>query len=83
MGDMKKRAMKKQYKVICLVSNKYRILFFVMKNYQVLVLAGIFLFCWTPYALLSLAGICGLAEVSWPGFVVTILMLYQVSSTRD
>ena len=28
-----------------------------------LVLAGIFIFCWTPYAVLSLAGICGLAEV--------------------
>ena len=31
---------------------------------QVLSLIGVFLFCWLPYAALSLVGIFGLAEVN-------------------
>ena len=36
-----------------------------LSNPQVLSLIGIFLFCWLPYAVLSLIGILGLAEVSF------------------
>ena len=32
-------------------------------HYQVSLLIGIFLLCWTPYAVMSMCGILGLAEV--------------------
>ena len=42
---------------------------------QVLVLVGVFLFCWGPYAVLSLAGILGLsAAVPAPLTVLPLMM---------
>ena len=38
---------------------------FICVYMQVLSLIGVFLFCWLPYAVLSLIGILGLAEVQW------------------
>ena len=32
---------------------------------EVVALVSVFLFCWTPYALLSLAGIFGFAKVNY------------------
>ena len=49
--------------------DRMRKLFFV----QVLVLVGVFTFCWGPYALLSMAGILGLS--SHIPVLVTVLPL--------
>ena len=47
---------------------------------EVCALVCVFVFCWTPYAVLSLAGICGYAQVRIhrvQGMVFTDISCYQ------
>ena len=61
--DVKKSALERERKVLIMVKLILINLFFYMILLQIGVLIFVFLLCWTPYAILSLAGILGLAQV--------------------
>ena len=67
MEQVKKGAEKREKQVMLMVSLLIMILYVCSNHnqvFQVVTMVGVFLFCWGPYALLSIMGILGLEQVS-------------------
>lgn len=48
------------------------------QNFKILILHGTFLFCWTPYAMLALAGVFGIDDAVPVELTVLILHFAKV-----
>ena len=78
-GSIKRN--KKSFRMVKhIMQNVHTLLIFNLIPFEILILHGTFLFCWTPYAMLALAGIFGLDNIVPVELTVFVLYFAKVCS---